>query len=244
MASDNGVAFTNTGNFNFTSGILSLSDMTLTNNSVINQSGSSTLQVKSGATLKNTSSGTYTLSGGTLQVDGTLTSGTAVTVPTGATLDGVGTVSGTVNVQAGGDLAPGDSVDSPGILKTASTTMASAANVDVDLSGITVGAQYDQLNATGTVNLAGATLNLLGSFTPVSGNVFTIVSAASVTGTFKDLPQNARISFNGRSLKVSYTPTTVTLTDTPPAITPATRSVMAHARPDRLRNRRQRNCLL
>ena len=47
------------------------------------------------------------------------------------------------------------------------------------------------------------------------------MSAASVTGTFKDLPQNARISFNGRSLKVSYTPTTVTLTDTPPAITPA-----------------------
>ncbi len=217
VATDNGVAFTNTGTVNFTGGTLSLSDMTLTNNSVINQSGSSTLQVNSGAWLKNTSSGTYTLSAGTLQVDGTIASGSAVTVPTGATLDGVGMVNGTVNVQAGGHLAPGDASDTSGILHTASTTLTTGANFDVELNGATAGTKYNQLNATGTVNLAGATLNLAGSYTPVTGDVFTIVTAASVTGKFKGLAPNSIITFNGRSLKVSYTPTTVTLTNTPAA---------------------------
>ena len=221
-ATDNGVAFTNAGKVNLLSGVLSLTDMTLTNDSVINQSGSSTLQVSSGATLNNAASGTYTWSAGTLQVDGTLASGSAVTVPTGATLDGIGTVSGTVNVQAGGHLVPGDPVHGqpPGTLKTASTTLSTGANFDVDLNGTTAGTQYDQLNSTGTVNLAGATLNLAGGFTSAAGNLFTIVRAASVTGTFDGLAQDAIIPFNGRSLKVSYTPTTVTLMDTPAASTP------------------------
>ena len=155
--------------------------------------------------------GTVTGIGSTLQVDGTLTSSSAVTVPTGTTLDGIGTVGATVNVQAGGHLAPGDI--GPGILKTANTTMTTGANFDVILNGATAGTQYDQLNSAGTVSLGGANLNLSGSFTPVPGNVFTIVSAASVTGTFNGLAQNATIPFNGVSLKVSYAPTTVTLTD-------------------------------
>ncbi len=217
---DNGVAFTNTGTVDLTSGTLSLSDMTLTNSSVINQSGSCTLQIKSGATLNIASSGTYTWSGGTLQVDGTLASGSAVTVSTGATLDGVGTIGGTVNVQAGGHLAPGDAVDDPGILNTASPTLASGANFDAFLNGTTAGTQYSQLSSTGTVNLASAELNLAGAFLSASGDVFTIVRAASVTGTFNGLAQNAVIPFNGHSLTVSYTPSTVTLTDTTVEITP------------------------
>ena len=213
-AKDNGVDFTNTGPLNVTGGVLSLIDLTLTNQSVINQSGSTMLQIGSGATLNNTSSGTYTLSAGTLQVDGTFITGRAVTVPAGAILQGVGTISGTVNVQAGADLAPGDVTDDGGALSAASTTLTAASNFDVDLNGTTAGAQYDQLNATGTVNLAGAKLNLAGTFTSALGDVFTIVKAASVTGTFDGLPQNTSIPLNGRALVVSYTPGTVTLTDT------------------------------
>ncbi len=218
--SDNGVAFANTGTVDLTSGTLRLIDMRLTNNSAINQSGSSTLRIESGATLNNASSGIYTWSGGTLQVDGTLASGSEVTVPSGATLDGIGTISGTLNVQAGGHLAPGDAVYDPGILHTASTTIATGANFDAYLNGTTLGTQYSQLNSTGSVNLAGAELNLPGSFASVTGDVFTVVRAASVTGTFNGLPQNAVIPFNGRSLTVIYTPSTVTLTDTTVEITP------------------------
>ena len=148
-----------------------------------------------------------TLTDGTLQVDGTLASASPVTVPTGGTLDGIGTVSATVNVQAGGHLSP------TATLTTTNTTLTTGANFDVDLNGTGAGTGYNQLNSTGTVSLGGANLNLSGSFTPVPGNVFTIVSAASVTGTFNGLAQNATIPFNGVSLKVSYTPTTVTLTD-------------------------------
>ena len=217
---DDGVAFANTGTVDLTSGTLSLSKMTLTNSSVIDQSGSSTLQVKSGATLNNAASGTYTWRDGTLQVDGSLESGSAVTVPTGATLDGIGTISDSVNVQAGGQLAPGDDVHDPGILNTASTTLATGANYDAYLNGTTAGTQYSQLNSTGTVNLAGAELNLPGNFASVGGDVFTVIRAASVTGTFNGLPQNAVIPFNGHGLRVSYTPSTVTLTDTTVEITP------------------------
>ena len=143
-----------------------------------------------------TSTGTVIGTGGTLQVDGTLTSGSAVTVPTGTTLDGIGTVSGTVNVQAGGHLAPGD--QGPGILNTETTTLTTGANFDVILNGATAGTQYDQLNSTGTVSLGGANLNLSGSFTPVPGDVFTVVSAASVTDTFNGLAQNATHSLQRR----------------------------------------------
>jgi hypothetical protein len=221
-ATDNGVAFANTGTVNVTSGILSFSDTTLTNNSVINQSGTGTLQVKSSATLNNTSSGTYTWSDGTLQVDGALTSVSAVTIPTGATLDGIGMISGPLNVQAGGNLAPGDAVDTPGILHAASLTLTTGANFDVDLAGTTAGTKYDQLSSTGTVNLAGATLNLAGNYPPVAGDVFTIVTAASVNGTFNSLAQGAIIPFNGSMLEVRYTANTVTLTD---AKTPSTPTI-------------------
>jgi hypothetical protein len=49
---------------------------------------------------------------------------------------------------------------------------------------------------------------------PVAGDVFTIVTAASVTGTFDGLSQNSLIALNGRGLMLSYGPTTVTLTET------------------------------
>ena len=86
---DNGVAFANNGDgngnagyLNVTSGTLSLYDMTLTNNSVINQTGSSTLQVSTGATLNNARAGDYVWSGGTLDVtSGIFTNSGTITIP-------------------------------------------------------------------------------------------------------------------------------------------------------------------
>ncbi|MGO9470294.1 MAG: hypothetical protein ACLQIB_24570 [Isosphaeraceae bacterium] len=105
---DNGVAFNNTGTVKVWSGTLSLSDMTLANNSVINQSGSSTLQVESGATLYNTVAGTYAWSGGTLDVtNGTVTNAGAINW-SGGTLDVTsGTLSsaGTIDVSGSTDTA-------------------------------------------------------------------------------------------------------------------------------------------
>ncbi|MEI6143220.1 MAG: choice-of-anchor Q domain-containing protein, partial [Mariniphaga sp.] len=82
----------------------------------------------------------------------------------------------------------------------------------VNINGITVDTEYDQLNVTGNVDLNVAALTLAGSYTPVVGDIFTIVSATGVTNTFKDLAEGATVLFKGVSLVINYTATTVTLT--------------------------------
>ena len=78
----------------------------------INQNGSASGLIKAGSGVlqldaANGYTGTTTVSGGTLSVKGSLASGSAVTVQSGGTLAGSGTVNGTVTVQAGGTLAAG-----------------------------------------------------------------------------------------------------------------------------------------
>ncbi len=71
----------------------------------------------------NTYTGSTTINAGTLEVDGSLESGSPVTVQSGGDLDGVGTVNGTVTAQPGGTLTPGDGV---GTLNTGSLALHSA----------------------------------------------------------------------------------------------------------------------
>ena len=69
----------------------------------------------------------------------------------GGTLKGSGTVTG--GVSNGGTVAPGLS---PGILNVVGNySQTAAGKLAIELNGTTVGTQYDQLNVTGTVALAG-----------------------------------------------------------------------------------------
>ncbi len=131
---------------------------------------------------------------------------------TGGTLTGTGTLMVTDSLTWTGGSAP----------KTVSTTLGPGATLSLGLNGAIAGTGYDQLNASGPVNLGGATLNLTGGYAPVKGDVFTIISAPSVTGTFNGLDQGAVVPvFYGQSLlTVNYTPTAVTLTDRGVAVTP------------------------
>ncbi|QDU28544.1 Hemolysin, chromosomal [Anatilimnocola aggregata] len=96
---------------------------------------------------------------------------------------------------------------------TASTaSFTSGSDLDIVLNGTTVDTQYTQLNVAGTVNLTGVDLALSGSHTPVLGNVFTVVSATSRSGTFNGLANNDEITLNGETLRINYTATSVTLT--------------------------------
>ncbi|MEI6143273.1 MAG: hypothetical protein WCP85_28605, partial [Mariniphaga sp.] len=101
---------------------------------------------------------------------------------------------------------------------TNSLGFGSDSPLKVNINGSTVDTQYDQLKVTGTVDLSGAALTLTGSYTPIGGNVFTIVSATTVTGTFTGLAEGATVTFNGIPLTINYTATTVTLT--PPCTNP------------------------
>lgn len=103
----------------------------------------------------NTYLGTTTVSAGTLQVDGSLGSAD-VTVASGATLDGNGTVGtlagGTVTIQSGGHHAPGASIGSQTI--NGNYRLAGTLDIEVDT------ASADKVVVTGDVDLSGGTLAL------------------------------------------------------------------------------------
>ena len=122
----------------------------------------------------------------------------------GATLGGTGTT-GTVTVESGGILAPGDG---PGILHSGSVTLAAGAHFAVGLGGATPGnGGYDQLAAGGKVTLGGATLDVsfVNGFHPLTGEKFDILGSDSpITGKFAELPQGKKFHADGVTWKINY----------------------------------------
>ena len=152
--------------------------------------------------------------GATLITDGVLRvsvsgsiSGSAVTVdgPT-AVLGGTGTV-GATTLMNGGTVNAGAS---PGILNILGNfTMSSGTNLVAEIDGTTPGAQYDQLNVTGTVTLANASLTLGGSYTTmVAGDLFTLIlndgAGDAVSGTFAGLAESSSVYNGGQEFTISY----------------------------------------
>lgn len=159
---DSGVAFTNTGTVNVTSGTFSLRDMTLTNSSVINQTGSSTLQVSSGATLNNASAGTYTWSASTLDVAGTFTNAGTMTVSGSGTETLTGTLTNTANFdQTGSGTLQFGSVGAGAAFTndTRGTYTWSAGTVDVTNLATLTNAGTIDVSGSGTETLLGTLTN-------------------------------------------------------------------------------------
>ncbi|CAN5570880.1 hypothetical protein BH09VER1_BH09VER1_31160 [soil metagenome] len=156
----------------------------------------------------NTYTGATTVSAGTLLVgvsgSGSLAN-TAVTVASGATLGGSGSITGSVTIQDGGSLSPGNS---PGILSTGDLTLAGTASTLVmEISGTSSGL-YDQVNVTGAVSLNGTIQLSLLSFTPTLSQIFFPIlndNSDAITGTFVGLAQGSTFSAGGFIWQVSYT---------------------------------------
>jgi autotransporter-associated beta strand protein len=182
-------------------------DTSTTFSGVYQNSGGSAALTKTGTgtlTLSgaNTYTGATTVNVGTLAVNGSLVS--PVTVQSGGTLGGTGTITNTVTVQSGGTLSPGTS---PGIIDTGDLTLDSGSTLTIEMNGPTVGTQYDQVNVTGTVDLGGATLNVVLGFIPSGGQVFTIINndgVDPVMGTFAGLPEGATVTKGGSRFRISY----------------------------------------
>jgi autotransporter-associated beta strand protein len=156
----------------------------------VGQDGASTVYsgVLSGAgSLTKSGTGTLTLSGantytgatkvtaGGLSIDGSLASGSAVTVSSGATLGGTGTIAGPVTVSSGGTLAPGGGA--PGVLKlTGSATLNSGSSLTMALGA---SGSSDQIVLTGgyagpgsgsvTVNISGIASTSATNYSLVTG---------------------------------------------------------------------------
>ena len=141
-----------TGDKTILSGIISG-----TGASGINMAGDGVL-VLSGA---NTYAGETTVSTGSLYINGTLdTQSSSVTVNSGATLGGTGTISRAVSVQSGGTLAPGDYQGQGTLTIAANTVLAEGAQYAWSHDG----SSADSVQVNGTLTLpAAATVTVSGS---------------------------------------------------------------------------------
>jgi len=119
-----------------------------------------------------------TVNGGTLSVNGDISSTGGFTVNAGGTLGGTGTVSSTI-INAGGSLAPGNSIGT--LTVSGNLSFAGGGNYVVEVSPATA----DRTNVTGNATLAG-TLRAIGTggtYTP--GTHYTVLNAAgTLSGSF------------------------------------------------------------
>jgi autotransporter-associated beta strand protein len=151
----------------------------------------------------NTYSGTTTVNGGTLLVDGSQP-GSAAVVNAGGTLGGHGTV-GPTTANAGGTVSPGDS---PGILSVLGDATFNPGSVFfAEIDGPAVGTGYDQLSVAGQVTLNGPILRLSFGFSPLRGQDFVLIGnngPGPIAGTFAGLPEDALLQHGAGFFDLSY----------------------------------------
>lgn len=127
----------------------------------------------------NTLTGTTTVSGGTLNVTGSLAD-SATTVQTGATLGGTGTV-GSLTALSGATIAPGMSIGTLSVNGDLLLNAGSTLAIEVSPT------DADYIIVTGTATLGG-TLSLIATGgTYVLDTSYTLLSASALTGTFSTI---------------------------------------------------------
>lgn len=174
-------------------------NLTIAANGVYRLRGNGVLQFT--GTTTNASGLTSVSDGTTISVNGTLAG--AVNVGNAGRLKGNGTV-GTTTVASGGTVAPGNSIGTLNVAGDVTFNPGSVYEVETNGAGAS-----DRISATGTAFLNGGTVSVLpesGVYAP--NTVYTILSAAAVTGSFTDVTSN--LAFLVPTL--SYDGTTVYLT--------------------------------
>jgi autotransporter-associated beta strand protein len=142
----------------------------------------------------NTYTGTTEVAAGTLYVDGNDTAATgALTVDSGATLKGSGTLGG--NLVNNGTVNPGDS---PGTL-TVSGNYSGSGTLNEEFTGSNTAGNFDKLVISGTATITGQTLvyNPIGvspATQYVRGTAYTILTSSALTGTFSNLANGAIVT--------------------------------------------------
>ncbi len=147
----------------------------------------------------------YTQTAGETRLSGgTLTSDRLIDLQGGA-LTGSGQIN--ADVALDGTLAPGQS---PGLLSIdGDLTLGSASVFEVELEGLTLGSEYDSVDVTGNLLIAGVlSVSFLSGFDSVvsAGDAFTIAQAGtSLGGLFANVASGNRVTtFEGHSFQVDY----------------------------------------
>ncbi|MGB7347142.1 MAG: autotransporter-associated beta strand repeat-containing protein, partial [Pirellulaceae bacterium] len=150
--------------------------------------------------------GGTTIQNSTLVVNGTHAS--SIVVDGGGTLQGSGTINAPVTALIGSTVEPGNS---PGVTNTGDFDLQFGSTLEIEIGGTTPGntaTDHDQVNVTGSVTLGGTLdVSLFNSFTPSSGNTFTIINndlADAVSGTFDGVAEGDVVTDGQYSYTVSY----------------------------------------
>ncbi len=158
----------------------------------------------------NTYTGTTTVTGGELRVNGVLSSA-AVTVQSGATLSGTGNLLGAVTISNGGSLNPGTS---PGTITVGSLVLnaASTSNFELATPGVVGGPTNDLVNVTGALTLNGNVNVINGSVAGLSSGsyrLFNYLPGALIIG---GLPSTGAgtLTLNGNAASWNAGPTNAT----------------------------------
>jgi fibronectin-binding autotransporter adhesin len=152
----------------------------------------------------NTHSGSLTVNEGSMIVSSNLAT-SSTTVASTATIGGSGSIANTVTVQSGGTMAPGTS---PGILSMGTDLiLAAGSTFAVEINGMLPGADYDQVEVTGSVDVTDAILSVSLGYTPLTGQIFTLIDndgSDAVVGTFVGYEEGAIIEVDGVLFSISY----------------------------------------
>lgn len=163
----------------------------------------------------------FSVSSGVLQIDSVLTGVNYLFINYGGTLQGAGTIQVSSYVQAyGGSIEFSGTLDAPqlyvqsGTVDPAGISATSILNsgslslwngtLRMQLAG---DADYDQVDVTGTVDLAYATLELAVGYTPTIGQRFTLINnddTDAVAGIFNNQPEGSLIATDNMAFRISY----------------------------------------
>ena len=114
-----------------------------------------------------------------------------------------------------GTISPGTAADPTAVLTAFGTispirdalSILSNGILAMDIGGLNVG-DYDQIAATGTVNLAGMlNVSVLNGFAPTVGDTFTLIlndDVDLVAGTFSGKAEGSQFTANGYSFRINY----------------------------------------
>jgi hypothetical protein len=146
-----------------------------------------------------TTSGNYTQTGGTTQIDGRLSAVTGQIDISGGTLSGLGTAVGNVTIGTDGTLSPGD----PGNFNVVGNLTLSGT-YDEQIAG-PVSPQFDSVTVSGSANLTGGTLDisLLNGFIPTANQQYIILDATGGLGG-TEFATLEGLQYNGGYFTVGY----------------------------------------
>ncbi|MBW7962157.1 autotransporter domain-containing protein [Bradyrhizobium sp. BR 10261] len=176
----------------------------------------------------NTYIGATIVNGGTLAVNGSIASSSSLTVNTGGTLSGTGTV-GNTTIASGGTLAPGNSVGT--LTVSGNLAFGAGSFYRVEVSTTTA----DRTNVSGTATLTGATVQAVAIPGSFRSQTYTILNASGGLGGTQFAGLSVSGSFSpARNPHLTYDPNNVYLVLDPgaivlPAVTGANQSNVAGA---------------